>query len=365
MKSQEKVAHILSTAGIALNGPKATDIQINDEQVWGRVLGGGSLALGETFMDGLWDVEDLAGLVDTVYRAKLYKQLVSFDALPLIVRGIFQNLQNRTRAFTVAQAHYDLGNDLYTKMLDTRMVYTSGIWEGVQTLEAAQEQKLERLCQLIGLKTGGSVLDIGCGWGSFMKYAAERHQASVIGLTVSVGQTELGEKMCAGLPVEFVIGDYRDYNRAEKFDHVVSVEMIEAVGAKNLRTYFEKAHSLLKPTGFFGLQAIMSIDPKPVPDVWIDRYIFPNGILPSLPQIEKAIRGLFVIESMQNYADDYDKTLMEWWRRFDASYEQLKAANPKYDERFYRMWKFYLQGCAGLFRANEVQVCQILLRPIN
>lgn len=365
MKSKEKVAEILQKAGVTINGPKPTDIQIRDERVWNRVIGGGSLALGETFMEGMWDVEDLAGLVDLVYSARVYQDLVSFDALPLIIRGIFQNLQSRARSFGVAHAHYDLGNDLYTKMLDTRMVYTSGIWEGVETLEAAQEQKLERLCTRIGLATGDSVLDIGCGWGSFMKYAAERHGASVTGLTVSVGQTELAEKMCTGLPVEFVIGDYRDYTCAEKFDHVVSVEMIEAVGAKNLRTYFKKAHSLLKPDGFFGLQAIMGLDPKPVPDVWIDRYIFPNGILPSLKQIEKAIRGLFVIESLENYAHDYDKTLMEWWKRFDASYETLKAENPKYDETFYRMWKFYLQGCAGLFRANEVQVCQIILRPVK
>lgn len=364
MKSRDKIELILQKAGITLNGPKPTDIQIRDERVWSRVLGGGSLALGETYMDGWWDVEDLAGLVDCVYHAKLYKELVSFDAVPLIVRGVFQNLQSRARSFSVAQEHYDLGDDLYIKMLDERMVYTSGLWEGVTTLEAAQEQKLQRLCQLIGLKPGDSVLDIGCGWGSFMKYAAETYQASATGLTVSVGQTALGEKMCAGLPASFVISDYRDYNPIEKFDHIVSVEMIEAVGARNLRTYFNKVHSLLKPDGLFALQAIMSIDPKPVPDVWIDRYIFPNGILPSLAQIEKATRGLFVIESLQNYAADYDKTLMEWWRRFDARYPELKSENPKYDERFYRMWKFYLQSCAGLFRANEIQVNQIILRPL-
>lgn len=365
MKSKEKVVEILQKAGVTINGPKPTDIQIRDEGVWNCVIGGGSLALGETFMEGMWDVEDLAGLVDLVYRARVYQDLVSFDALPLIIRGIFQNLQSRARSFGVAHAHYDLGNDLYTKMLDARMVYTSGIWDGVDTLEAAQEQKLERLCSRIGLESGDRVLDIGCGWGSFMKYAAERHGASTTGLTVSVGQTELAKEMCAGLPVEFVIADYRDYTNTEKFDHVVSIEMIEAVGAKNLRTYFQKAHSLLKPDGLFGLQAIMGLDPKPVPDVWIDRYIFPNGILPSLNQIEKAIRGLFVIESLENYADDYDKTLMEWWRRFDNSYEQLKTENPKYNETFYRMWKFYLQGCAGLFRADEVQVCQIILRPVK
>jgi cyclopropane-fatty-acyl-phospholipid synthase len=362
-KSRDTITAILHTAGITLNGPLPTDPQIRDERVFDRVLGGGSLALGEAFMDGWWEVEDLAGLIDRIYRAKLYRQLVSFDAWPLIVRGIFQNLQSRVRAFEVAHAHYDLGSDLYQAILDTRMVYTSGIWHGVDTLEAAQEQKLERLCARLGITAGDQVLDVGCGWGSFMKYAAERYDATVTGLTVSVGQTELGRTMCQGLPVEFVIQDYRDYTRATPFDHVVSIEMIEAVGARNLKTYFKKIRSLLKDDGFFGLQAIISLDATPVPDVWIDRYIFPNGILPSLKQIEAASRGLFAIESLENFASDYDRTLMAWWQRFEAAYPVLVQNNPVYDERFYRMWKFYLQSCAGLFRCNEVQVCQLILRP--
>lgn len=363
--AKQKITKILGKIDIELNGPRPTDIQVKDERIYDRVFSGGTLAIGEAFMDGWWDVDDLAEVVYRMHKHRIYRELISFDALPLIVKGFFGNLQSQARAFMVGEQHYDLGNDLYQAMLDKRMVYTSAVWKGVSDLESAQEQKLEMLCQKLGLKAGDRVLDIGCGWGSFMKYAAEKHGVSCVGLSVSKGQTELGRKISAGLPVEFVINDYRDYSPAEKFDHVASVEMIEAVGPKNFRVFFEKIHEWLKPDGRFALQAIGSLDAVPVASRWLDKYIFPNGVLPSLPQLEKASRGLFRFEHLEDIGPDYDPTLMEWWRRFDAAYPRLSADNPKYDERFYRMWKFYLQSCAGLFRAKEAQDWQIVFSPIH
>lgn len=365
MSSRDKITAILRKADIGLDGARPTDIKILNENFFDRVLSGGTLAIGESFMDKWWDVEDLSEVVSRIHKYKLYKDLITFDGLLLLFRAVVRNLQSRTRAFMVGQQHYDLGNDLYQAMLDKRMVYTSAVWSGVDTLEAAQEQKLEMLCQKLGLNKGQKILDIGCGWGSFMNYAAEKYDVSCSGLTVSIGQTELGRKLCAGQPVEFIVQDYRDYTNPEKFDHVVSVEMIEAVGPKNLRAYFEKVYELLKPEGLFALQAIGSLNPRPVPNPWLDKYIFPNGILPSLPQLEKASRGLFRIEHLENIGPDYDLTLMEWWHRFDRAYPRLAAENPKYDERFYRMWKFYLQSCAGLFRSKECQDWQIVFSPIH
>ena len=365
MRAQEKITQILAKADIAINGSRSTDIQIHDERVYDRIISGGTMAVGESFMDGWWDVDDLAEVINRLRAIDVYKELISYEALPLIVKGAVGNLQTQARSFMVGEEHYDLGSDLYTAMLDERMVYTSGVWDGVDTLEAAQEQKLEMLCQKLGLKPGDRVLDIGCGWGSFMKYAVEKYDVTCVGLTVSVGQTELGREICKGLPIEFVIKDYRDYVDEQKFDAIVSVEMIEAVGPKNFRTYFEKAYELLKPEGRFAIQAIGDLKPKPVPSPWLDKYIFKNGILPSLPQLEEASRGLFRFEHLENIGPDYDPTLMEWWRRFDAAYPKLKDANPAYDERFYKMWKFYLHSCAGLFRSRVGQNWQIVFSPIQ
>lgn len=365
MNAKERVADILAQIDVTIDGDRPTDIQVHNEKVYDRILTGGTLAIGESFMDGWWDVEDLAEVVSRLHTKRAYRDIVSFDAWTLLLRAFVGNLQSKARSFQVGEEHYDLGNDLYTRMLDTRMVYTSGVWDGVDTLEAAQDQKLEMMCQKLNLQHGDRVLDIGCGWGSFMKYAAERYGVSCVGLTVSVEQTELGRKLCEGLPIEFVIQDYREYTDTEKFDHIVSIEMIEAVGPKNFRAYFEKAHELLKPDGRFAIQAIGDLDKKPVPSVWIDTYIFPNGFLPSIYQLDEAHRHLFRMEHLENIGPDYDPTLMEWWRRFDAAYPELQKQNQKYDERFYRMWKFYLHTCAGLFRSRVGQNWQIVYTPIT
>lgn len=319
-----------------------------------------SLALGESFMDKWWDCEDLAGLFNVI----LQNQLVIKDSLlenhSLLLRSLFFNLQSRSRARQVAVEHYDLGDDLYTAMLDSRMVYTAAVWDGVETLDAAQEQKLELLCRKLGLQKGDRVLDIGCGWGSFMKYAVEKYGVTCVGITVSEGQTALGRKICAGLPIEFIIKDYREYSDLHGFDHIVSVEMIEAVGVKNFRTYFKKVHELLKPKGRFVLQAIGNQKQVSVADPWIDKYIFRNGILPSLNQLEDSMRDLFIFEHLENIGPDYDRTLMAWWYNFHSSYGKLSENNKTYNERFYRMWKYYLQACAALFRSRTTQDWQIV-----
>jgi cyclopropane-fatty-acyl-phospholipid synthase len=256
--------------------------------------------------------------------------------------------------------HYDLGNDLYEAMLDDRMVYTCAIWDGVDTLEAAQKQKLEAMCQKLDLRPGQRVLDIGCGWGSFMKYAAERYGVECVGLSVSKEQIAYGRTACADLPIEFVFADYREYADEQGFDHIVSIEMLEAVGPKNFRTYFETVHGLLRPGGRFALQTIGEAQARPVPDPWLDRYIFPNGVIPSLAQIEPAVRELFLFEHLDNIGPDYDPTLMAWWERFAAAYPELQARNPRYDEGFFRLWKYYLQSCAAVFRARQMHDWQIV-----
>jgi len=200
------------------------------------------------------------------------------------------------------------------------------------------------------------ILDIGCGWGAFGKYAAENYKVKVTGITVSKEQVELGRKLCNGLPVEFRLIDYRDMN--EKFDHIVSVGMIEHVGYKNYKTFFEIANRCLKDDGLFLLHTIGSNISLKTMNAWTDKYIFPNGMLPSIAQISQAIESIFVMEDWHNIGSNYDRTLMEWYNNFVLNWDKIKH---QYSERFFRMWAYYLLSSPAAFRARNKQVWQIVL----
>lgn len=357
MSSQRKVSELLELAGLTLNGNNPCDPQVHDPRLYDRVLAGGSLALGEAYMDGWWDVEDLAEFFNKILRARLDTKVKPLSLAFHILRSKLINLQSKVRAPQVAEEHYDLGNDLYSHMLDKEtMSYTSGYWKGVSALGAAQEQKLDLLCKKMGLKKGDHVLDIGCGFGGFAKYAAEKYGARVTGISLSKEQIALARERTKGLSVEIKFQDYRDVKGT--FDHVVSIEMIEAVGHKNLRTYMEKAHEVLKDGGFFALQVIVGNEHATTTEPWLDKYIFPNGMLPSISQLGTSIENIFVAEDWHNFGPDYDKTLIAWFKKFDAEWPKLKE---KYGDRFYRMWKYYLLCCAGSFRARHNQLFQVML----
>lgn len=353
------IEDLLQKADVQIGGDRPGDITIHDERAYSRVLAQGSLGLGESYMDGWWNTSSIDVLIDKVMSARLNEKFrLALPEVWAYLKARVMNLQSRARATEVAEAHYDLGNDLYEAMLDKHMVYTCAYWKDATTLDEAQEAKLDLVCRKLGLKAGDRVLDIGCGWGSFAKFAAEKYGVSVVGITVSKEQLALAEERCKGLPVEIRFQDYRTMD--EKFDHIVSIEMIEAVGYKNFREYFEVAHRCLKEGGLFLLQAIGGPTTGFAGDPWIEKYIFPNGMLPSLSQLGRAIEGLFVIEDLHNIGVDYDKTLMAWFHNFDAAWPKLKE---KYDERFYRMWKYYLLLCAGLFRSSSLGDWQLVFSP--
>lgn len=361
MKSaKETVEGMLREAGVTIGGTQPFDLQVRDERFYGRVLARGSLGLGEAYMDGWWDVLALDQFFAGVLRARLQRHLFTAGVLFHIAKAAIFNRQTKNKAFEVAREHYDIGNDLFEKMLDSRMVYTCGYWSSptgeAKTLTEAQEAKLDLVCRKIGLLKGQRVLDIGCGFGSFAKFAAERYGASVVGITVSEEQAAYARTNCAGLPVDIRVQDYRDVK--EEFDHVVSLGMFEHVGHKNYETYFRMAQRCLKDGGLFLFHTIGGNRSVTVTDRWIDKYIFPNGMIPSIAQIGKSIENLFVVEDWHNFGADYDKTLMAWFYNFDAAWPQLRE---KYGERFYRMWKYYLLSCAGAFRARHLQLWQIVL----
>ncbi|RJQ22255.1 cyclopropane fatty acyl phospholipid synthase [Candidatus Woesearchaeota archaeon] len=347
---------LLLRAGVKINGGNSWDIQVNNPDFYRRVLAGGSLALGESYMDGWWDCRNLDEFFTRIFRAELEKKVSTWSLLIPYLKASILNLQSRSRAFHIGKVHYDIGNDLYETMLDKRMTYTCGYWKDAKTLEDAQDAKLDLVCRKIGLKKGDRVLDIGCGWGSFAKYAAEKYGAKVTGITVSKEQAVLARKRCKGLPVTVRLQDYRDVDG--QFDHIISLGMFEHVGYKNYRAYMEVAHRCLKDGGLFLLHTIGGNLSVKATDAWIDKYIFPNSLLPSVKQIAASIEGLFVMEDWHNFGADYDRTLMAWFKNFDDGWQNLKSS---YDERFYRMWKYYLLACAGTFRARKNQLWQIVL----
>jgi len=357
MKNDRKVVEgFLKEAGIIINGDNPYDIVVHNEDFYKRVIGGGSLALGESYMDGWWDCDSLDELINRSIRAMLESKVRNWKMLPYLARAVLVNAGSRIKAFKIGETHYDIGNGLYEKMLDKRMVYTCGYWENAKILDDAQEAKLDLVCRKIGLRPGMKVLDVGCGWGSFAKFAAEKYGVHITGVTVSREQAELGRKKCAGLPVDIQLKDYRDVEG--EFDAVVSLGMFEHVGSKNYRVYMEKIFSILKDDGLFLLHTIGGNKSVVATEPWIDKYIFQGGMIPSIKQVGKSTEKLFVMEDWHNFGVDHDTTLMSWFSNFDRSWDEIKG---DYNERFYRMWKYYLLTSAGSFRARKNQLWQIVL----
>ncbi len=354
---KKEIRKLLLSADIKINGNRPWDIQILDDRVYERVLKDGTLGFGEAYMDGEWDCQSIDQLVFRLTKAKLDQKvsknikLISYVLLSKLI-----NYSRKANAFEIGERHYDTGNDLFKLMLDKRMVYTCGYWKNAKTLDQAQEDKLDLVCLKIGLKKGMKILDIGGGWGSFAKYAAEKYQVKVVNVTVSREQVKLANELCQGLPVENRLMDYRDLD--EKFDRIVSLGMFEHVGFKNYRTYMEVANRCLKENGLFLLHTIGLNSTAIYTEPWTQKYIFPNSTLPSIKQIGEAIEGLFVMEDWHNFGSYYDKTLMTWFENFDKNWPKIK---DKYSERFYRMWKFWLLSSAASFRARNLQLWQIVL----
>jgi cyclopropane-fatty-acyl-phospholipid synthase len=352
-----RVAHLLGTAGIELDGARPWDIRVHDPRLHARVLASGSLGLGEAYMDGWWDSDDLDGFFFRLLDARLDEQRIGWADAWLAFKAALFNLQSRRRAFQVGRRHYDLGNDLYEAMLGRRLVYSCGYWPAAADLDSAQEAKLDLVCRKLGLAPGMRVLDVGCGWGEMLKFAAERHGVSGVGVTVSQAQAEFARTRCAGLPVEVRLCDYRDVH--ERFDRILSLGMFEHVGVRNYRTYFEVMHRCLAPDGLFLLHSIGGERSTGHTDPWIARYIFPNSMLPSAAQVARAVEGLFVVEDWHNFGADYDRTLQAWRANVEAAWSRL----PDYDERFRRMWRYYLASSMALFRSRRAQLWQLVLSP--
>ncbi len=354
--------------------PSAT-IVIKDPRAVTRLVTGGSLGLAEAYLDGLWESPSIRGVM-AVAAVNEAEWLEMLKGRPWV--RAFSKLLHRLRPNTRRGArrniaeHYDLGNDFYEHWLDPSMTYSSALFAGSQeTLEGAQIRKMRRLCDVLGLQPGMTVLEIGCGWGGFAELAAREYGVSILGITLSPAQLEYARARVAGTEleakVEFRLQDYRDV--LGHFDRIVSVEMFEAVGETYWPAYFATLRDRLAPGGLVGLQTI-TIEDRLFPDYhttadFIQRHVFPGGMLPcpSRLRAEAAKAGLQWLEAHW-FGADYAETLARWQAAFQARWSEIARLRPDYDTRFKRLWEYYLSYCETGFRAGWTDVGQVLLaRP--
>lgn len=347
---------LLSGTDVAIDGGHPWDIQVRDIGFFQRVLSRGSLGFGEAYMDGQWDCERLDEMLFRVFRAQAERHLPTLRQFWAALTASIFNPQAPGRSFKVGEHHYDIGDDLYQRMLDTQMIYSCAYWRDAQTLEQAQEAKLDLVCRKLHLEPGMHVLDIGCGWGGAALHAAQRYGVKVTGVTVSKNQAAAAAQRCKDWPVRILLQDYRSITG--RFDRIYSLGMFEHVGFRNYRSYFETAQRLLSSDGLFLLHTIGSNTSLESNDPWIERYIFPNSLLPSIAQIAAATEKLFIVEDWHSFGPYYDRTLLEWYDRFHAAWPELAQ---QYGERFRRMWEFWLLSSAAAFRARRIQLWQVLL----
>lgn len=354
-----RIAAALQAAGVTPDGPAPHDIQIRNPRFFARVAARGTLGFGESYVDGDWECDRIDEVVYRLVRAGLNRAGWSVRELGRRAEALLTNPARAARAFEIGERHYDLGNDLFERMLGRRMVYSCGYWKDAADLDAAQEAKLELVCRKLRLKPGMRLLDIGCGWGGFACYAAERYGVSVLGITVSREQRDRARAAAGSLPVAIELNDYRSLD-AGTFDAVASLGMFEHVGRKNYATFFGVVRRHVAEDGLFLLHTIGGNTSMFTTDPWIERYIFPNSLIPSLAQITSAAEGRFVVEDVHNFGADYDRTLLAWHANVEAHHTELDA---HYGEKFLRMWRFYLLCCAGAFRARYNNLWQVVFSP--
>jgi cyclopropane-fatty-acyl-phospholipid synthase len=359
MRLRDRVQELLAPADVIVDGDRPWDIRVHDERLFARVLAEGTLGVGESYMDGWWDCEQLDECIARVLRTDFKETVTPWrDALRLLGARL-TNLQRPSRAFRIGRHHYDIGDDLFSRMLDRRMIYSCAYWNDAATLDEAQEAKLDLVCRKLALERGMRVLDIGCGWGGAAQFAAERYGVSVLGVTVSENQAGHARERCRGLPVEIRLQDYRQIDGGT-FGRIMSLGMFEHVGGRNHGTFMRVVRRLLADDGLFLLHTIGSTQTMARTDPWTERYVFPNSVLPSVAQIGRAIEHRFVLEDLHSFGPDYDTTLLHWYRNVERYWGELA---DRYDDRFYRMWRFFLLSSAGGFRARKSQLWQIVLSP--
>jgi cyclopropane-fatty-acyl-phospholipid synthase len=361
-----------TTLGEFVDGAPDVRLDVKDMAFYRAVAANGSVGAGEAFMDGQWTCDDLVGLIRLLVRNR--DRLDGMETGLARVGGLAMKAWHALRANTRVgsrrniAAHYDLGNDFFRLFLSADLMYSSALWEGEDDdLETASTRKLDRICQWLDLKPGDRVLEIGTGWGGFALHAARHYGCHVTTTTISREQFALAGKRVAeaglGDRVTLLLEDYRDLTGS--YDKVVSIEMIEAIGAAYQETYFAKIASLLRPGGRVLLQAITIEDHRYAQALrsvdFIKRFIFPGSFIPSVQgMLEAKTRACdLALVRLEDFGDSYARTLHAWRVRFMARLADVREQG--FDTRFMRMWEFYLAYCEGGFIERSIGVSHLLL----
>jgi cyclopropane-fatty-acyl-phospholipid synthase len=356
---------LLAGSGVRLDGGRPWDVRVNRDRLYRRALRG-SLGIGESYIDGDWDCDALDELFRRVLSSNAQQRPLILAARALkAFQSRFMNLQTPRRARTVAEEHYDIDHRMYALFLGPWNQYTCCFFDGTDDLERAEVLKLEMICDKLELKAGDRLLDIGCGWGGFAKYAAATRGCEVTGISLSDEQIRYAVEYTRGLPVSILKLDYRQLpvSGLPLFDKISIIGMLEHVGYKNYATIMSVVHQMLKPDGLFLLHTIGNCEKTTVVDPWIEKYIFRNSMAPAMSQLSDAAEGRFVVEDWENYGHYYAKTLDAWYERFNANWDRiraLKTAKP-FDERFRRMWNYYLMSCKAAFEVEQLHLWQLVM----
>lgn len=354
------VRGILSEVWIEINGSNPWDPQIKDSSLYWKVALGWNLALWEAYMDELWECDDIAGFFRRVLGWGLYRRTDGLETLLWNIRSFMINLQTKTRSKSVIDNHYNLWNELYESFLDELMAYTCWYFRNWnETLQEAQEAKTDLTSDKLFLEPWMRVADIWCGWGKIMNRIAEKNDVEVVWITLSDEQYNYANQGDLVPNVSLRLWDYRDTMWKWEFDAIYTIWMMEHIGYKNYSNFAHIVNTSLKDKGRFLLHSIGANKSRRIGDPWIDKYIFRGWMLPSQVQLWKAIEptGL-ILEDVHNFWPDYAKTLKMWRQRFQENFPDLQKNFPEYDQRFYRMWIYYLASMEAVFDTREAQLYQ-------
>ncbi len=349
------VTQVLAAADITIDGTRPWDIQVHNTALFDRVARGGSRALGDAYVDGWWDADDLAGCIERMSRA--YADIPE----PWVMRFI-HTLLGRWSVYAArdssSAAHYNAGNDLFVAMLDREyMQYSCAAFGSAETLQRAQEAKLACICDTLKVTPGMRVLDVGAGWGGFARYAASQRQAQVTGVVRADAQVQFARELCAGLPVTFHNTDYRDVTGT--FDAIVACEVLEHIGVRNYDTFMRTLAARLGESGRAFVQVTTGENTRGRGfDPWLNAHIFPYGEIPTDADVRGSATPYFTVYECTRADMDYARTLHAWHQQFEAAWPTLRE---HYDERMHRLWRYYLLFCAGTFQAGINTTRQYLL----